>query len=445
MPLNLNDLMKKAKAKGIGSISTNNNQSSQVLKHWQQESILFSSNESTTNRQQTDNKLATNRQQTGNKAITTEKQTDNKVGTQPTTQSATNWQQTSSKPATKIPFSSLVGLQRSIIIFMYNECKFARSKSTKNLSLEYIGRTVNVSMGCVKTTIQRLEIKGFIERIEYKNGRGGWSKYSMPDHLYQELLQHETDNKLTTNWQQSDNKLTTQPITQPTTSFSSSGSINYLNTTTTGAPENSKPNNLNEEWLKIDIESLSNIGFTKTHLMQISSQNILTAELVQVSIYAFAFDLQENDKAKNIKGDPISFFMGILRNGKPYAPPSNYESPQDKAMREYKERMLKIEQGRAETEKEAINLAFNDWFMKLTDAQKIELLPEMFRRNTNNTKLEKSKILESSARSRFEKEIWPSKKQEIIGNIENSKQELQNQIPETPIIKEQEVSNVENN
>ncbi len=140
----------------------------------------------------------------------------------------------------------------------------------------------------------------------------------------------------------------------------------------------------------------------------------MPAELVQGSIYAFDFDLRENNKAKSITGDPINFFMGILRKGKPYAPTSNYESPQDKAMRIYRERMSEIEQKRVEAEKEAINLAFNDWFIQLSDEQKKNFLPEMFRHNTNSEKLGKSKILESTARSHFETEIWPKEKGKII-------------------------------
>jgi len=59
-------------------------------------------------------------------------------------------------------------------------------------------------------------------------------------------------------------------------------------------------------------------------------------------------------------------------------------------------------------------LAFNNWFSNRTEKQKIEFLPEMLRRNTNSEKLGKSKILESSARSHFEKEIWPNEKEKII-------------------------------
>ena len=207
-------------------------------------------------------------------------------------------------------------------------------------------------------------------------------------------------------------------------SVPSSSSYNYLKTTTTGGTEN-LPNaklQLPDEWQNLDIDPLSQIGFTLTHLNQIATQNKLLPQAVQDSIYAFSFDLQENDKAKSIKVDPINFFMGILRNGGVYTFPTNYESPQDKSMRLYLESRRKIEQMRAETEKEAINLAFGDWFSQLTDNQKREFLPENLRRNTN---LEKSKMLEntakSTAKSHFEANIWPDKKSEIMQMQETNK------------------------
>lgn len=105
------------------------------------------------------------------------------------------------------------------------------------------------------------------------------------------------------------------------------------------------------EWQNIDIEPLSKIGFTTIHLSQIAEQNKLQPQAVQDSIYAFAFDLQENNKAKSIKGDPINYFMGILRNGRVYTFPSNYESPQDKAMRLYTEQKEAIAQKKKALEK----------------------------------------------------------------------------------------------
>ena len=45
--------------------------------------------------------------------------------------------------------------------------------------------------------------------------------------------------------------------------------------------------------------------------------------------------------------------------------------------------MREIEEGRIAAEKEAFNLAFNDWFIKLSDDQKRGLLPEILRRTAN--------------------------------------------------------------
>ena len=227
-------------------------------------------------------------------------------------------------------------------------------------------------------------------------------------------MQLETEHKININWTQTEHKVNTEV---DTISFSSSCK-EYLNTTTTENNKNRLQTLLSTEWQNIDIEPLSNINFTKNHLTQISTQNKLSPDIVQHSIYAFAFDLQENNKAKNIKNDPINFFMGILRNGLPYTPPSNYESPKDKALRLYNERMLKAEQGRVETEKQAVNLAFNDWFLHLTNKQKIELLPDMFRRNVTTEKLGKNKMLEGAAKSHFEAEIWPDLKNKIISGAE---------------------------
>ncbi|MEI8055604.1 MAG: hypothetical protein WCH10_06425 [bacterium] len=425
MSLNLNDMMRKAAAKGMGLASTDNHPSSQALiRPWQQESTLFIPSEKThpkptTNQQQTNNKRITNQQQTDNKQTTKWQQkkvvttkTGNKVATQPTTQVATNRKQTNNKPTTKNNFSSLVGLQRILVFFIYNECKIARSNTTESLTLEHISKTINATAGCIKTTLQRLEAKGFIEKTEYKNGRGGWSKYSIPRQQFQEILQYETDNKQATNWQQSDNKVVTQPTTQPTTNLSSS-SGNIFNTTTTSDSQKQPQPQISMEWQNLDIEPLSEIGFSKKHLNQIASQLKLSPKEVQDSIYAFAFDLKENGKRKEINKDPISFFMGVLRSGGSYLPPSNYESPQECHRRLYAERMREIEDRNAAIEKETLDLAFRDWFRKLTDEQRKEFLPEMFRRNITGAKLENSKILESSARSHFEKELWQDIKNKI--------------------------------
>ena len=220
-------------------------------KNWQQ-----SGNKPTTkvatNRQQTDNKPATNRQQeSGNwqqSGNQTDNRTDNKL--------ATNWQQTDNKLAKKTTFSMLVGLQRLCLFFIYKSCKANRNKMTEPLTLKHIAEALETSTGAVKTTLQRLEEKECLIRVNFKNGRGGWSIYELPESTFTEMLRYETDNKVTTNWQQTDNKVATKLATKLATNSSSSSS-NYINITTT---TESSPNELDDTWKQIDITPLENIG-----------------------------------------------------------------------------------------------------------------------------------------------------------------------------------------
>jgi len=381
--------------------------------------------ETKTNLGQTKDKLKTqqrtNTRQTQDKHKTNLRQklkTQDKLRTQYETEHKTNLRQTQDKPRTNTTFLALVGLQRNIALFMYEACKAARDKITAPLSIEHIALSCKTTKSSAQKTIQRLEYKGVVKRAEIKNGRGGWTRYELPEFIFQEILHAETQDKFRTNTRQNWDKIGTEPRTELKTTSPSSGSFNIYKKTTTTGDDASAPflspvqsSLLSEEWLNLDIEPLSEIGFSKTHLMQIATQNKLTTVIVQDSINAFAFDLKENGKGKAIKGDPINFFMGILRNGKPYAPPSNYESPQDKAMRIYLEKMREIEKKRADNEKELFELTFSDWFLKLTDDQKRELLPEMLRKNAD---LKTSKFLENSARSHFEKQIWAIKRSTII-------------------------------
>lgn len=154
----------------IDNISENN----------QDASLVETDNKSTTNRQQIGNKpateSATNRQQTGNKINMFSApilETGNKPTIESATESTTNRQQIGNKSTTKPSFSRLVGLERSLLWFIYNECKFIASKTTSELTNEHIAITQNTTYGSVKVTLQRLEAKGYIIRADFKAGRGG--------------------------------------------------------------------------------------------------------------------------------------------------------------------------------------------------------------------------------------------------------------------------------
>ncbi len=362
-----------------------------------------------TNRAQSEHKLDTNRAQTEHNRNNDLTETEHKPDTQPDTQPSTNWTQTEHKPSTKSHYSSLVGMQRKLLIFLIDDCKNTRSRITQEMSLEHLAESLKAAIGGLKTTLRRLEKKGFIRLIEFKNGRGGWRKYEIPNDVYQELMRLHLESKLNTNRTQTEHKPDTKLNTQPSTTISSSSSvINNKDTTTSEASENESELLLSEEWNEIDILPLAEIGFSKHHLKQIASQNKLSAAIVQESINTFAFDLKENNKGKALKTNPVNYLMGILRNGIPYSPPSNYESPEKRAMRIYLEKKKEVESKQIAMEEELLKSEFNDWHNTLTKEQINEILPE----DIKNSTLAPAKI--ACLRTHYRNEIWPTKRQEIV-------------------------------
>ena len=357
-----------------------------------------------------------NRQQTGNKPATRmfyPLKTDNK----PATELATNRQQTGNKLATKIvPVAEIVGLQKATLNLLDYECKKARLRTTPPLTLEYLSSQLKTTTGSIKTTLQRLEAKGNILRVNHKNGRGGWSQYELSDQSYRELLlfesenrtlpsfegeNKETDNKMATNRQQSGNKVASEPTTTP----SSSSSYIY-NTTTTSAADFEKKS-LPEEWETIGVNPLQEIGLTQTHLMQLHKSAKLTPDKIQESINYFAFDLKNNNKGEKINGSPLNFFMGILRSGIPYSPPENYESAETKAMKLYVEKTKSLHREEEEAKKEAQVFAFQEWVRGLAEDEINELAPE-YKSQTNDSPLKQGAL-----RLHFNKNIWPKRLSEI--------------------------------
>ena len=327
-------------------------------------------------------------------------QKGNKRGTQTITKRGTK-EGSGYLPSNILPtVSSLVGLQRKITFAIYQSCKLNGGNITPTMTLEHLALTIGTKKSIAKTTINRLKKKKYVEVASFKAGRGGWIKYKLPQNVYVDLLRHEglyLPSLTDLNFDQKGNKRVTQTVTQTVTPTLSSSS-NYKNTINTITND-------------IDITPLESIGFGYGHLKQLINIEDITTEIIQTSINHFAYDLNYNNKADEIRKKPIAYFMGSMKKYGCYNAPDGYESPKDKAMRLYLERMRKIEQVRVDEEKEAFNLAFSDWFSKLSNEQKRELLPEMLRRTAN---LETSKILENTAKSHFEKEIWAVEKIKII-------------------------------
>jgi predicted transcriptional regulator len=266
------------------------------------------------NLEQTENKLSTQpgtelrtiSEQTTNKLRTTEStvsKTENKLSTQPRTELRTISEQTTNKLRTNSSFSQLVGLQKKIIEIVYRFCRVNGEKTTDKISLEFLASNCKASTAVVQVTTRRLISKGVLTKFDSKEGRGGWTRYSLPEIVYKELFQYETENKLSTNTEQTENKLSTQPRTEPRTSvpYSSSNDFDKKNTITTGADTLIIPENLRRFGIStVNLQNLINLGKA-------------TQEVIERSLGALSFDV-ENGKTGNL----ANIFFGVLGTGREY-------------------------------------------------------------------------------------------------------------------------------
>lgn len=290
----------------------------------------------------------------------------------------------------------LYGYQKTLFFFIVDRCFSRGMLNTGAVCNSSLAELLGTSFRMVKTTIHRLVGKNLITREKGKRGRGGFYIFSIDESIraasleYKRLLVAE------------------EPMDSKRPSNSHHIGINNIQ-----PPETSLLPELHEkEWKNIDIEPLKKIGFSKVHLKQLSLIPTLSSKTVQNSVCAFAFDLETNNKAKKIDGDPVNYFMGILRSVGAYNPPKNYEAPQERVMRLWTEKMRQreTEPRRLKIEEEAFNLSFNDWFKKFTDEQKMEFLPKNLR--VNKPAID-NHLAKEKATGYFRKEIWPDIKNKI--------------------------------
>ena len=165
---------------------------------------------------------------------------------------------------------------------------------------------------------------------------------------------------------------------------------------------------LPDEWKELDVSALSMINFTQQHLLQIYKIGKLTPIMVQESIDAFAFDLRTNKKEGQFKSGPLNFFIGILRKG-PYLPSENYESPEEKVLREYvqQKKIRNLEQQKIE--QEAREICFNEWEKELTDENVLQICDGNKYAYDKSSMLRKGQLI-----SYFQQHVWPVKKEQLL-------------------------------
>jgi len=290
------------------------------------------------------------------------------------------------------PFSSLVGIQRKIVLFLYEECKLNRSKRTQPLTMEYIKNSCGSTISSIKKSIQRLENKEIVKRTVYKLGRSGWTQYELTDQVYNEILYSENYRPAVLNQHYFRDKLETQVETELETTLSSSSSSNINTTTTTTLPL---------EWRQLDVSPLSGIHFGHVEIRNIFNKcpESITPDIVQDSIHQFSYGLIHNpERYKNMKS-PAAILVKNLCQGIPWRE-NGYVSVEEQMKQEKENRVTML------IEKQFKEPKFLAWFNGLNQQDKENFVPQVIKHSTAYV-ISKNVIEKEYAKKYFDSSLWP--------------------------------------
>ena len=203
----------------------------------------------------------------------------------------------SSNLVQKFDFHMLSPIQQKLLIFLYEEGQISRSKISPPLNGALLAKRLESSLEGLRTAVKRLVKADFLLIAEAKSGRTGWTRYELPEWVYQQMTLNETWFKSSSNLVQISSKPSSKPSSEPSSEppYSSSNNLN-INTNTIELPEN-----------------LRRFGISAVNLNNLVSSGKATQEVIERSLAALSFDV-ENGKAGNL----ANILFGVLGTGREY-------------------------------------------------------------------------------------------------------------------------------
>jgi hypothetical protein len=281
----------------------------------------------------------------------------------------------------------LTGHQKKIFMFIVERCASRAMLSTGVIKGEVLSEITGTTSKMVKTSIQRLVGKNLIQRERGKTGRGGFYIFSITELVRNAVLEYK---RMVGNEEQ---------IGTNKASFGNHISVKQKSAVT------DKKHNLPEEWMKINIYPLEDIGFNHHHLLDIYETQLADPQMVQESILHFAYGIEyEAEKYKQYT-DFLNVLIGRLRKGKPWFEKS-YRSPQEIAQDELLEARKNGIERRKKVEEEAFKIALAEWQEEL-DPSELATITE---------KKGSGDIMPAAAKisKYFRDTIWPEQKKAYL-------------------------------
>ncbi|WP_143100032.1 hypothetical protein [Francisella sp. TX07-6608] len=320
-----------------------------------------------TNSTQFDTKPNTNSTQLDTKPNTNSTQLDTKPNTNSTqldTKPNTNSTQLDTKPKNSYNIHFLSGNEKQIFVFIAEKIENSiEKKMSPPLTKKEISIETNIALGSINTSIHRLIKKNIIIKLDaIKGGKNATTIYSIPSKILNDFRKNTIDKNIAS------------PYIYNNTIYNNKTNNNesYLN-------KQDKSELLSWD---IDYSLLNKYGFKKSHLNQLSKVEGLTEEVIQESIYHYAWALENNFEEMKKKYDsrfeknPLGLLIGTLKKGNEWIE-AGYKSPEELAEEQIfqakRQRLERIKKEKAEK----FNIEFELWFEELTQDKKHEIFKKL--------------------------------------------------------------------
>jgi hypothetical protein len=216
-----------------------------------------------------------------------------------------------------IRLASVSGKSRELLFFLYKKTLNSRERCiTDELSVYDLSDGFSAGESSPKQThdnLRTLKENQVIFLQESKRGRGGWSRYRINRHIFEQIITMERPLHV-------QNARATRPV------------LEAAHATANPSLSSKEAFEADSAWRSISIDEARAFAFSETHLWQLYDGQIhenekssgrlpLTAEQVQNSIDAW---VHARKSGKSDAG--ITVFMGVVRNRKEWLPVEGFRS-----------------------------------------------------------------------------------------------------------------------
>ena len=345
-------------------------------------------------------KPSSNRVQTGFKVGSMPSSENPKVGSEVGSEVGLNPVQTRFKQGSEFHFHRLSPLQQKVLVFLAQQCQLERSKITPPIKCALLAKSLEASVDGLKTATKRLLKSEHLTIHEYMDGRAGWTRYEIPEHVFKYLVFSTTGFEVGSNQVQTGFKLGSKVGSEVGSSLSSSSRDFFIK-------EESTTTQVTAGISQIDLGPVQTFGITASVLARcVELYPILQPEQLEILVYRFAeFAKDPKNKVQNARG----FFISLAEQAsKGQVPLDHIETPDERLMRLFVERQKEAKTRRNDVERAALEFECEAWLESLTLEMKLTLVPE--------TAILKAGTGAHAAmlKSHFTENVWPDRRKRIL-------------------------------